>query len=447
MGGGTFYVQTGGDQKIASIQQQLAALNLKDAPVIGAFNPKRGDIVFCYFHADKSWYWAMVVNSPRGPVESPTDILAYIKIPNLEEDFGQEAAEYLSELTLNSGKEFRAKVEEKDTSGGKVKGQGTGTILVVILVVVDAEINVNAAMLQEGLARTEKRNRWDRKERQSGIDNLENFQEEAKSRRRGMWQYKDIQCPGRDEPYSDEAIALMRRKIMQRDVDIEVEIVDRTGTFLGSLWESRINVAATLLEQAEQYAKRQETGGDQKIASIQQQLAALNLKDAPVIGAFNPKRGDIVFCYFHADKSCSQLRPVDPFVSVAPGLAQLCSLAYIKIPNLEEDFGQEAAEYLSELTLNSGKEFRAKVEEKDTSGGKVKGQGTGTILVVILVVVDAEINVNAAMLQEGLARTEKRNRWDRKERQSGIDNLENFQEEAKSRRRGMWQYKDIQSDD
>jgi len=114
---------------------------------------------------------------------------------------------------------------------------------------------------------------------------------------------------------------------------------------------------------------------------------------------------------------------------------------------LEEDFGQEAAEYLSELTLNSGKEFRAKVEEKDTSGGKVKGQGTGTILVVILVVVDAEINVNAAMLQEGLARTEKRNRWDRKERQSGIDNLENFQEEAKSRRRGMWQYKDIQSDD
>ena len=95
----------------------------------------------------------------------------------------------------------------------------------------------------------------------------------------------------------------------------------------------------------------------------------------------------------------SQLRPVDPSVSAAPGLAQLCSLAYIKIPNLEEDFGQEAAEYLSELTLNSGKEFRAKVEEKDTSGGKVKGQGTGAILAVTLVAVDAEISVNAAMLQ------------------------------------------------
>jgi len=60
LGGGKFYVQTVGDQKIASIQQQLASLNLKDAPVLGAFNPKKGDIVLCYFHADKSWYRAMV---------------------------------------------------------------------------------------------------------------------------------------------------------------------------------------------------------------------------------------------------------------------------------------------------------------------------------------------------------------------------------------------------
>ena len=49
--------------------------------------------------------------------------------------------------------------------------------------------------------------------------------------------------------------------------------------------------------------------------------------------------------------------------------------------------------------------------------------------------------------QEGLARTEKRNRWDRKDRQTALDNLENFQEEAKTSRRGMWQYGDIQSDD
>lgn len=31
-------------------------------------------------------------------------------------------------------------------------------------------------------------------------------------------------------------------------MQIEVETVDRTGTFLGTLWESRINVAIPLLE-------------------------------------------------------------------------------------------------------------------------------------------------------------------------------------------------------
>ncbi|KDP22512.1 hypothetical protein JCGZ_26343 [Jatropha curcas] len=359
--------------------------------------------------------------------------------------------------------------------------------------------------------------------------------------------FSGVRCPGRDEPYSDEAIALMRRRIMQRDVEIEIETVDRTGTFLGTLWEAKTNMAtvlleaglarlqtsfgldrirdAHLLEQAEQSAKKKklkiwenyvegeevsngpaveskqkevlkvvvsevlgggkfyvQAVGDQKVASIQQQLASLNLQEAPVIGAFNPKKGDIVLAQFSADNSWnramivtaprgavesmkdrfevfyidygnqeevmySQLRPLDPSVSLAPGLAQLCSLAYIKVPSLEEDYGPEAAEYLSDHTLNTSKEFMAKVEERDTSGGKVKGQGTGSVLIVTLVAVDSEISVNAAMVQEGLARIEKRKKWDSKERQVALDNLEKFQDEARSARRGIWVYGDIQSDD
>lgn len=95
----------------------------------------------------------------------------------------------------------------------------------------------------------------------------------------------------------------------------------------------------------------------------------------------------------------SQLRPLDPSVSSAPGLAQLCSLAYIKVPSLDEDFGQEAAEHFSDMTLNSSKELRAVIEDKDTSGGKVKGQGTGTVLIVTLIDVEAESSINAAMLK------------------------------------------------
>ncbi|KAJ6889111.1 ribonuclease TUDOR 1-like [Populus alba x Populus x berolinensis] len=320
--------------------------------------------------------------------------------------------------------------------------------------------------------------------------------------------FSGIRCPGRDEPYSEEAIALMRRKIMQRDVEIEVETVDRTGTFLGSLWESRTNmgiwekyvegeevnngpaveskqkevlkvVVTEVLDGGRFYVQ---TVGDQKIASIQQQLASLSLQEAPVIGAFNPKRGDIVLAQFSADNSWnramivnaprgavespkdkfevfyidygnqeevpySHLRPLDPSVSAASGLAQLCSLAYIKVPSLEEDCGPEAAQYFSDSTLNSSKEFRAKVEERDTSAGKVKGQGTGPVLIVTLVAVDSEISLNASLVQEGLARIEKRKKWDSTERKVALDNLEKFQDEARADRRGLWVHGDIESDD
>lgn len=358
--------------------------------------------------------------------------------------------------------------------------------------------------------------------------------------------FSGVRCPSRGEPYSEEAIALMRRKILQRDVEIEVETCDRTGTFLGSLWESKTNMAIALLEaglarfqatfgadripdshlliQAEQNAKRQklkiwenyvegqevvngsgpeskkkevidvvvtevlgggkfyvQTVGDQKVASIQKQLASLSLQDAPVIGAFNPAKGDIVLAQFSVDKSWnramivngpntvaspkdvfevfyidygnqekiaySQLRPLDPSVSSSPGLAQLCSLAYIKVPNLEDDFGQEAAEYLSDKLLSGQSEFKAQIEDRDTSGGKVKGQGTGNILIVTLVDVKTSTSVNAELLQQGLARLERKMRWDSRERQTALDNLQEHQDAAKRLRCNIWQYGDVQSDD
>ncbi|XP_073159229.1 ribonuclease TUDOR 1 [Henckelia pumila] len=355
-----------------------------------------------------------------------------------------------------------------------------------------------------------------------------------------------VRCPGRGEPYSEEAISFMRRRIMQRDVEIEVETVDKTGTFLGTLWESRTNMSIPLLEaglaklqsfgidriqdahllaQAEQSAKQKKLkiwenhvegeevpngsaierrqkeeikvvvtevlgGGkfyvqsvsDQKVAAIQKQLASLNLHDAPLIGAFNPKRGDIVLSQFSADNSWnramivntprgavesandqfevfyidygnqetvpfSHLRPVDPSVSSAPGLAQLCGLAFVKVPNLEDDYGQEAAVRLSKHLLSASKEFRALIEERDTSGGKVKGQGTGTIFMVTLIDPEADISINAIMLQEGLARLEKRRRWEPKDRQEVLDALEKYQKEAREKRLAMWEYGDIASDD
>ncbi|KAL7152664.1 hypothetical protein ABFS83_04G113800 [Erythranthe nasuta] len=358
-----------------------------------------------------------------------------------------------------------------------------------------------------------------------------------------------VRCPGRGEPYSEEAIAFMRRRIMQRDVEIEVETADRTGTFLGTLWDNKTNVAIPLLEaglaklqtfgldriqdahlltQAEQSAKQKKLkiwenyvegedvpndsgstverrqkkeelkvvvtevleGGkfyvqsvaDQKVSAIQKQLSSLSLQDTPLIGAFNPKKGDIVLAQFSADKSWnramivntprgvvesgndkfevfyidygnqefvpfSELRPLEGSVSSAPGLAQLCSLAHIKVPGLEDDYGQEAAFRLSELLLSSAKEFKAVIEEKDTSAGKVKGQGTGTVFLVTLIDTEAETSINAILIQEGLARLEKRRRWEPKDKQQALDELTEVEEAAKKARLGMWEYGDIASDD
>lgn len=94
----------------------------------------------------------------------------------------------------------------------------------------------------------------------------------------------------------------------------------------------------------------------------------------------------------------SRLRPLDPSVSSpAQGLAQLCSLAHIKVPELEEDFGQEAAEFLSEMVGN--KDLLMKVEEKDTTGGKVKGQGTGPLMIVTLIEKTSSKTIQSLMLE------------------------------------------------
>ena len=44
-----------------------------------------------------------------------------------------------------------------------------------------------------------------------------------------------VRCPQRDEPYADQALAFTRAKVLQREVEIEVDSVDKNGTFLGSL--------------------------------------------------------------------------------------------------------------------------------------------------------------------------------------------------------------------
>ena len=50
-------------------------------------------------------------------------------------------------------------------------------------------------------------------------------------------------------------------------------------------------------------------------------------------------------------------------------------------------------------------------------------------------------------MQEGVARLEKRRRWEAKEKQEAMAELEKYQSDAHKQRFGMWEYGDINSDD
>ncbi|CAI5976211.1 unnamed protein product [Closterium sp. NIES-64] len=374
-----------------------------------------------------------------------------------------------------------------------------------------------------------------------------------------------VRCPGKGENFSEHAIAFMRRRIMQHEVEIEVETVDKTGTFIGSLWAERTNAGALLLQaglaklhpsftpdrtaeghlliSAETQAKNArlkvwegyvegqdaanaaaseasllQAGGKQELVHVQVTevlggglfyavesgsgllprlegaIKELQLSDAktPAPGTFVPKKGDFVFAQFSADDSWARamvvtapadptpartseytvfyidygnqetlpfarLRPLDnPTVSPSSfprgksdglGLAQLCRLAHVKVPRLEEDFGQEAAEEVQGLT--GGKTLLARVEERDASAGtKVKGQGSGVCWVVTLVDSETSTSVNASLLQAGLARLEKRRGGVRNPALAAVlEGLKERQEMARQSRLHIWQYGDVDSDD
>lgn len=63
-----------------------------------------------------------------------------------------------------------------------------------------------------------------------------------------------VRAPGRVkdtvEPFADEALAFTRRRCLQHDVEVEVENVDKTGTFLGTLHLNggRVNLGQAILE-------------------------------------------------------------------------------------------------------------------------------------------------------------------------------------------------------
>ena len=397
-----------------------------------------------------------------------------------------------------------------------------------------------------------------------------------------------VRCPqgGRGdapgEPFAAEALRFVRHRCLQREVEIEVETVDKTGTFLGSVTMNggRFNLGVELLRaglgslhpmfqpdrhaggeelQSAQDAAKQaracmwkdwspeaeaakaaaaaaaqaaasgqtaENAGPAEVATLGvtevisgcrffvqraegsradwlfQQLQ--DLTPAAETPNFEPKRGALVagkftgddcwyravitenprnasaaglkvfYCDFGNGEALpmSRMRPLDPSLVSLPALAHLCTLSFLKVPDLAEDYGYQAAQCLGHIA--GGRALCARIDQRQRgptpdawehdatpewhvtlgvnpssqpAGGENSkdggdGDGGGDDDKSKKDGDEAEPSVNEQMVAEGLARVEK---W--AARKPAAAALLEVQETARKQRLGIWEYGDVDSDD
>jgi len=206
----TFYVQIVSPEaeKLEALMKGLAIDDNSNA-----FIPQKGDLVKAQFTADDAWYRAEVIaataegnfkvfyldygNSEAIPSSRIRKLgsefgvkelkpqaheaqLAYIQPPKLNEDYGQDAAEFLKDLVW--GKTMLANVEYREEQK-----------LFLSLGDRESQVHVNAALLRAGLARV--KNIRSRHLREV-LEKLKLEEDKARAAHAFIWEYGD---PGSDD--------------------------------------------------------------------------------------------------------------------------------------------------------------------------------------------------------------------------------------------------------
>eukprot|EP00013_Stygamoeba_regulata_P000088 CAMPEP_0177633238 /NCGR_PEP_ID=MMETSP0447-20121125/2730_1 /TAXON_ID=0 /ORGANISM="Stygamoeba regulata, Strain BSH-02190019" /LENGTH=925 /DNA_ID=CAMNT_0019134883 /DNA_START=1 /DNA_END=2778 /DNA_ORIENTATION=- len=127
----------------------------------------------------------------------------------------------------------------------------------------------------------------------------------------------------------------------------------------------------------------------------------------------------------------SRIRPLPIGFPSPPAMAKECVLAYVKVPELSEDFGVEAAEFLRDTIMDNTMVVNIEYREGDKS-------------FVTLVDVDTKRLINTLMVEQGLATVVQQRK---KHLAPLIEKMNEAQEKARSGRMNLWQYGDILEDD
>jgi len=225
----SFFVQIESEElsQLEGVMQQLQSYaSTKEA--VPEYSPKVGDLVASKFSADDQWYRARVLakhdtkpnhyhvlyidygneevqnaSALRPLVDSrltslspqaKQSFLAFVQAPALNDDFGKDAAVFFRDLVW--GKKMLANVEYRDNEGRMYMSIGDA----------QSRVHVNAALVNAGLARVNKR--YVKYQRATHlVEKLLEEEQQAHKLHLNIWQYGDI--PDDDE--DDDSAGRRRR--------------------------------------------------------------------------------------------------------------------------------------------------------------------------------------------------------------------------------------------
>ncbi|KAI8878493.1 hypothetical protein K501DRAFT_228277 [Backusella circina FSU 941] len=331
----------------------------------------------------------------------------------------------------------------------------------------------------------------------------------------------------KSEPFGQESLDFISSQCLQHDVEIEIDTVDKTGSFIGSMFSHGVNLSVALLERGlasihsfsadeshyvnQLYGAERQAKGEKKgiWAEFQEEEVSSSAPDAnagpnreyvdivvsdiisgshfyvqkitdeihkleklmtelgqyqngrPADPAFKARVGDVVCAKFTEDNcwyrakvrrishegvevlyidygnyetlSSTRIRALpDTFKTLKPQ-AHEAILSFVKSPAREEDYGIESIERFRELT--GDKQLVANIDARE-----------GSVLCLTLYdfrkSTSAEVSINSEMVQDGQAFVTPKVRY-AQGNQAILKALEQAQEEAIKRRRGMFEYGDI----
>uniref|UniRef100_A0A4W6CKA6 Staphylococcal nuclease domain-containing protein n=1 Tax=Lates calcarifer TaxID=8187 RepID=A0A4W6CKA6_LATCA len=282
------------------------------------------------------------------------------------------------------------------------------------------------------------------------------------------------------EPFSDEAMLFTKELVLQREVEVEVESMDKAGNFIGWLHIEGVNLSVALVENAlskvhftaERHADRGkkrpvyvteitdnlhfytqdvETGG--QLESLMETMRAEIAAQPPVEGSYSARRGDYciakvsrvekvespakvhVFYIDYGNRevvSSTRLAAIPPAFSIRtlPAQATEYTFAFIQVPQ-DEDARADVVDCVVRDIQNS--QCLLNVEYSGATCPHVTIQFG-----------DTKDDVGLGLVKEGLVMVDIRKE---KHLQKMVTEYLNSQESAKSARLNIWRYGDFRADD